>query len=826
MCELAPGVRESGLFDDYRRVVETGEPLARESFVYRDVEVGGTVEGVFDIRAAKVGDGMVVLFRDITDRNKKDIALAESEARALVLAELSHALAAADPDPDIVCDRAASLLVREIGDICVIMLRSPGTPQLRLIAVRSRDPRAARWYRAVFEQRPRRSDDSGPLGQVFATGEAVLLPAVDPSDFATIVPAEFGEYMRHYGGGSLVYVPLKIGPSVTGVIAFTRFPTRPDPFTDSDLTLLRDLADRVATSVERARVTAALRDSEEQFRTSFENSPVGILVTRLESGDEGRIVKANPAVCEMLGYTEDELRMRTAIELVHPEDRAASAATMVALLADGHVHDAERRCIRADGETRWIRASSSVVTRMGARYIFAYLEDVTARRQAEAELAFRALHDPLTGLPNRHLFLDHLRLALDQLRRQPGAIAVCYLDLDRFKEVNDGFGHEAGDRVLTEVGRRLARTVRTVDTVSRLAGDEFAVVCPSVDSEDDAAVIAERILAALDEPVAVGEARLHVGASIGITFTRSPASAPEQLLSHADTAMYQAKRRGRHRWEAYTDAVQHCTLQHLAVQRDLRAALDQHRFRLHYQPIVDLRGDRIVGVEALLRLDHPDRGLLPPSAFIDVAEDSDLIVPIGDWVLHEACRQAADWNDRFGPLDVSVNVSGRQATHLAVTEQVVAATADTGLDPARLCLEMTEHVLIGAGESIAADLNRLTDVGVRLALDDFGTGYSSLTYLRRFPVHTVKIDRSFVAGLGENARDTAIVQSITALARSLDLDLVAEGVETPTQRDLLWTLGCRRAQGFHFARPQAAHDITGFLQRKARTAPPPPAPQR
>ena len=325
--------------------------------------------------------------------------LRQSAERAMVLAELSHTLVAADPDPDVVCNTAARLLVRDVGDICAIMLRSSGTPHLRLAAVQSRDPRAVRWYQALFERRPRRPDDSGPLGQVFATGEAVLLPRVDPGEFATIVPDEFAQYVQRYGGGSLAYVPLQIGAGLTGVIAFTRFLTRPDPFTESDLTLLHDVADRVADAVERARVTAALRDSEEQFRTSFENSPVGILVTRLDSEDDGRIVKANPAACETLGYTEEELRMRTAVELVHPEDRPASAATMAALLADGDVHDAERRCVRADGETRWVRVKSSVVTRLDARHIFAYLEDVTARRQAEAELAFRALHDPLTGLP-------------------------------------------------------------------------------------------------------------------------------------------------------------------------------------------------------------------------------------------------------------------------------------------------------------------------------------------------------------------------------------------------------------------------------------------
>ncbi len=746
--------------------------------------------------------------------------LARSAQRATVLAGVSQALAAADPEPDAVCDTAARLLVRDVGDTCVIMLASPGTPELRLATVRSREPDAATLYRSLYAARSRRIDDSGPLARVFATGKPVLLPEVEPADYDAILPAELLTYMHRYGASSLAYLPLRTGAGIVGVLAISRFPARSDPFAPSDITLLRDLADRIAVPLERARIAAALRDSEEQFRSAFESTPIGAVMANLGAPLSGQIVKANPAFCEITGYSEDQLRGMSIHDVTHPDDRAADEAIRVDLVGGHrHIFEREKRYVRADGQVRWVRVKGSIIPIAGERHTIAHVEDITERKHAEAELAFRAWHDPLTGLPNRHLFMDHLRLALGQIDRQPGLVALCYLDLDHFKEINDGMGHEAGDRVLAEVGRRLVGAVRSVDTVARLAGDEFAIVCPQLDHGHNAAFIAERVRAVLDEPVILDGAPVDIGASIGVSVTGSAAADPEELVRRADIAMYQAKRRGRQRWVIFSEAVQNHAAHRLAVQQDLRAALDQHRFRLHYQPIVDLDAGAIVAVEALLRLDHPKDGLLAPTSFIEIAEDSDLIIPIGEWALTEACRQAAEWNANFGPLGISVNVAGRQATHLTVTDQVTRATEAAHLDPSLLCLDMTERVLIDAGDSIVADLARLTDRGVRLALDDFGTGYSSLTYLRRLPVHAVKIDRSFVAGLGGGSRDTAIVEAVTALAGTLDLDVIAEGVETQKQRDILWTLGCRRAQGFHFARPQSAEDITGLLRAGRRNRP-------
>jgi diguanylate cyclase (GGDEF)-like protein len=462
----------------------------------------------------------------------------------------------------------------------------------------------------------------------------------------------------------------------------------------------------------------------------------------------------------------------------------------------------------------WVRYSQSVVWH-GNRpaYAVALLEDVSAMKRAEGELRRRALYDPLTGLANRDLLADHLDLALEQLKRSPGTVAALYIDLDRFKDVNDNLGHEIGDDILREVGARLSHSVRAPDTAARLGGDEFLVLCPGIIDDVDATAIADRLETVLSRPYRVGSRTIDVGASIGVSITRDPVIGAPELLRRADLAMYEAKNAGRGRWAVYDHAVGERSKRRHDVEKDLRRALEEQWLTLHYQPVIDLRSERIVGVEALLRIAHPERGLVTPDAFIDVAEESDLIVPIGDWVLHETCSQLARWRE-FGDLDAAVNISGRQIAAHNVTNAVLAAAALHGVEPGNLTLEMTERVLIEAASPTLEDLELLTRHGVRLAIDDFGTGYSSLTYLNRFPVDTVKIDRSFIAGLGLRDRDTAIVEAITGLARTLDLTAVAEGVETAEQVEALRALGCDRAQGYHLGRPMPADDVTRLLEQQ------------
>ena len=462
---------------------------------------------------------------------------------------------------------------------------------------------------------------------------------------------------------------------------------------------------------------------------------------------------------------------------------------------------------------------------MRPAYHVIHVEDVTSRRQIEQELADRHLHDPLTGLANRHLLLDRFRLAVDNLDRHPGAIVVLHIDLDRFKDVNDTYGHSVGDQVLAEVGRRLDGLVDSPDTAARLAGDEFVIVT-AARRRSSAAVtgaatrLAEEVSEVLGEAIRLPEhddITLQLGVSIGIAVTTSPDSEPEQLLLQADRAMFEAKRRGRHRYEVFRQGLSHTAPERLKVEQEVRDAVANGWLRLYYQPVIDLTTGRLGGAEALLRIEHPERGLLKPGAFIDIVEDSDLILPIGDWVLEEACRQLQQWQQIPGLADFSmaVNVSGRQASDSALTGRALDAVKSHNVDPRRLCLEMTERVLIDADESVVKDLRALTAKGVQIALDDFGTGYASLSYLQRFPVSTLKIDRSFVTGVGVTATDTAIVASIVALAHALDLDVVAEGVETAEQLAQLRAHHCAKAQGFFFAPPLEAHIFGKALQKQS-----------
>jgi diguanylate cyclase (GGDEF)-like protein/PAS domain S-box-containing protein len=459
-------------------------------------------------------------------------------------------------------------------------------------------------------------------------------------------------------------------------------------------------------------------------------------------------------------------------------------------------------------------------------YYSIVMHDLSERKAFEQRLAHQATHDPLTGLPNRSLLIERLDRALDRARRHQRRVAVLFLDLDHFKVVNDSLGHSLGDRLLVAISERLALALRPGDTVARFGGDEFVVLCEDVLDQADAVAVAERVDRAVSGRFVVDDTEVFVGVSIGIACPIDVDVDPETLIRDADAAMYRAKDRGRARWELFDHAMRASAVDRLDIETALRRALERRELRIYYQPIIELRTGAIDGIEALLRWEHPERGLLNPDEFITVAEETGLIVPIGAWVLDQACRQVQRWQAELpalAPLRLSVNLSGRQLGHDKLVQDVASVLTETGIDPGLVELEITESVLMDDVEMSQETLNLLHGLGVKLAVDDFGTGYSSLSYLRRFPVDLLKVDRSFVEALDQRTTregdehegdDSAIVSAIITLAHSLGLSAVAEGVESVAQLALLRQLGCDRAQGFYMARPGTDHD-TGQLLRNA-----------
>jgi diguanylate cyclase (GGDEF)-like protein/PAS domain S-box-containing protein len=458
-----------------------------------------------------------------------------------------------------------------------------------------------------------------------------------------------------------------------------------------------------------------------------------------------------------------------------------------------------------DGEINWL----SMVAR-----------DIGERKDFESRLQEQATHDELTGLPNRTLLMDRLRMALSRGRRTGTGVAVLFCDLDHFKVVNDSLGHGAGDRLLVDTAARLVEALRPGDTVARFGGDEFVVLCEDLTDKADAVVVAERVRNLVGRSYELEDAEIFMTVSTGIAFTHDPGADPEHLIRDADAAMYQAKGGGRSRAVMFDHRMREAAVHRMATENALHRALDRHELRVHYQPEIDLRTGAIVGVEALLRWEHPQRGLLGPDEFIRVTEETGLIVPIGRWVLEQACRQLQRWQAEYpvasDDLFISVNLSARQLGRRALVTEVAKVIDDTGLDPARVHFEITESVLMDDVERSSEQLHQLHELGVSLIVDDFGTGYSSLSYLQRFPVDLLKVDRSFVRGLGIDPADTAIVRAVVTLAHSLGLRAVGEGVERTEHLNALRALGCDLAQGFLIGRPQSGPAIGELLER-ART---------
>jgi diguanylate cyclase (GGDEF)-like protein len=444
------------------------------------------------------------------------------------------------------------------------------------------------------------------------------------------------------------------------------------------------------------------------------------------------------------------------------------------------------------------------------------------RKRAEVALAHQALHDDLTGLPNRALFLDRLKLALARSERRLSSVAVLFLDVDRFKLINDSLGHEAGDRVLVDVGARLQEALRPGDTVARFGGDEFTALCEDVPSERSVLMIAEHMAEAIGMPFALSDGdsdETFLTASIGIAMAEGSQEEglAESLVRDADAAMYRAKERGKSRVELFDERLRERAVHRLSIESALHRALERQELVLHYQPQIDLRSGRVVSWEALVRWDHPERGLLPPGAFIGVAEETGLIMELGIWVLEEACRQAERWTSLPGAVPdpvMGVNLSARQLSQPELLDMVARALSGAGLAPSRLCLEVTESAVIEDSGDAAEMLGALSEMGVRLAIDDFGSGYSALSSLKRFSVDLLKVDRAFVAGLGRDTTDGPIMAAIIDLTHALGLRAVGEGVERAEQLAVLRALGCDVGQGFYFGRPQPP-EVAEALARRA-----------
>jgi diguanylate cyclase (GGDEF)-like protein len=443
-------------------------------------------------------------------------------------------------------------------------------------------------------------------------------------------------------------------------------------------------------------------------------------------------------------------------------------------------------------------------------------EDITPRKMAEEQLLHDAFHDSLTDLPNRALFMDRLRRAIHRTKRQANyRFAVLFLDLDGFKVVNDSLGHATGDQLLIAIGRRLELGMRRGDTLTRLGGDEFAILADDIRDLGDAILLAERVRLDLKAPFNLGGHEVFATASVGIALGSKDRERPEDLLRDADTAMYRAKAQGKERFVVFDQAMHTSVVERLRLETDLRRAIDRGEFAVHYQPIVALRTGRIAGFEALVRWEHPERGMIAPSVFIPVAEETGLILPLGLWVLRAACRQLRTWQEgapELSSLMISVNLSSKQLMQPDLVEQVDQVLRETGLAPEHLKLEITESVIMEHPPSANEVLGRLKDRGIQLSLDDFGTGYSSLSYLHRFPIDTLKVDRSFVNRIDAEDGDPVIVQTIVALAHNLGMQVIAEGVETEEQVNRLKAMGCEYGQGYFFARPVDG-DSAGALLR-------------
>ncbi len=571
--------------------------------------------------------------------------------------------------------------------------------------------------------------------------------------------------------------------------------------------VLRGLFVQIGDVTEQRRAQALIRQSEERMR-KFAHATDEAIVFHTK----GQITDGNEAVERLLGYGVAEVLGRSVLDFMSDETRHAVFES----IRSDREEPYEAVVVRKDGRHVPVEIVGKTMPVGAENYRLAVVRDISARKDALARIEFMALHDALTRLPNRAALETRLEFLLAQAHHAGRMLAVLFLDLDHFKNVNDSLGHHAGDQLLCQVAGRLSASVRPVDMVARLGGDEFVVVLAELDTLDDAARVAVKLLEAVSVSMRIDGHKVSVSPSIGIAIFPSDGDTPDELIAHTDAAMYHAKDNGRRNYQFFVPSMARRAVDTLDQEDMLRDALAQKQFVLHYQPQIDIVDGRVTGMEALVRWQHPDRGLVGPLAFIGFAEKRGLISAIGRWVLEQACRQLKAWHDAGHPrVPIAVNLSAIEFRQHDLVPSIAAVLQATGLEPHFLEIELTESALLDQQGFISERLQALKALGVRLAIDDFGTGYSSLAYLKRYPIDRLKIDRSFVKDVPADPDDVAIITAILQMARSLKLDTTAEGVETMAQLALLRRLGCSDFQGYLATRPMAADGMQAFLRSTA-----------
>lgn len=653
---------------------------------------------------------------------------------------------------------------------------------------------------------------------VFRQGRSMLFTDEDAKKLI-----EAGE-VESVGTDSPIWlgVPLKTPNGAIGVLVVQDYENQ-DTYSHQDVELLTSVADQIALAIERKTREEALRVSQERFELVARATSDAVWDWDLSTDK----LWWNEGFQNLFGYKPEEVNSVADpwSGRIHPEDSERVVADLNRHIDDGKSFwQDEYRFMRADGTYAFVIDRGYIVRGNNEKPLrmLGSMMDVTERKSLEQQLTHQALHDPLTKIANRALFKNRVDHALTKLVRTNSSLAVLFLDLDNFKSINDSLGHAAGDKLLVSVAERLQDCLRTADTAARLGGDEFAVLVESMLRPDEAVMIAERILSVFREPFEIDGKEIYVGTSIGIAASSTETIASEELLRNADLAMYLAKSQGKGKFVVFEQKMHAALMERIELEDELRRGIEEKEFVIHYQPILNLGTGELLGMEALVRWMHPRLGLLSPIKFIPLAEETNLIVPLGDWIIREACRQMQVWRSEYdGQLDVSltVNISIRQFQQAELVDMVSRALRMSGLPPHSLILEITESFMMQDTEATILKLHELKKLGVRLAIDDFGTGYSSLSYLQRFPIDILKIDKSFVDKLGSGNEGNAVARAIIMMGDSLNLKTIAEGIEHSEQIDTLQRLGCDAGQGFHFAKPLTVGDMDEFLLSRYAAVP-------